>query len=368
MKVEEFKLERWLLKPCEIDAGGGGVTKLKLRDIVTNIDYDQLLNYGPTNGSERLRRLIAEWYPGVKAENVLVTTATSEANLLCNLHLLEPGDEYLAIYPLYEQTTGFAKILGCPVKKIYLSMDKKWKLDFKLLRKSVTRKTKIIFFDNPNNPTGACFNEKEMKAICQLAEEVGAYVICDNALRGSELDGKPAATPFKYSDRGIITGSLSKLGMTGPRIGWIIANKDIVNACWKFKDYTTLSHPGIGEYLATIAMQKENRLRYIQRNLEISKKNLSMLSDWIDENCEMVNWVAPKAGFTGFLKYADRISFTSEEFCIRFLKEENVLLSPGEYFGMDRYFRINFGCKNEMMPEILKRLKNYMKRLLSTFR
>lgn len=368
MKIEEFKLERWLLKPCEIDVGGGGVTKLTLEDVVTDIDYSQLLKYGPTNGSEMLRSKIAEWYPGVKAENVLVTSATSEANLLCNLHLLEPGDEYVAIYPLYEQTTGFAKSLGCHVKRFHSYTDTEWKPDLELLKKIITKKTKVIFLDNPNNPTGTCISEQEMQTLCRLGGDVGAYVICDNALRGLELDGKPAATPFGYYDRGIITGSLSKLGMTGPRIGWLIADKEIVNACWKFKDYTTLSHSGIGEYLATIALQRENRLRYIQRNLEISKKNLSMLSNWIDENNEMVNWIPPKAGFTGFLKYTDSIPLASEEFCTRFLEEEHVLISPGEYFGMDRYFRLNFGCKNEIMPEVLKRLKNFMKRLFPTAR
>jgi aspartate/methionine/tyrosine aminotransferase len=361
MKIEEFKLERWLLKSCEIDVAGGGVTKLKLKDIVTNIHYDQLLNYGATNGSEILRNRIADWYPGVKSENVLVTSGTTEANLLINLHLLEPGDEYVAIYPVYEQTTGFVKSLGCQVKPFFIEKSKNWQPDIEGLKKRITRNTRILFFDNPNNPTGACISEQDMQVICEIAEAAGAYVVCDNALRGSELDGIPAATPLEYYDKGIVTGSLSKLGMTGPRIGWLIGNENIVNACWKFKDYTTLSHSGIGEYLATIALEKDNRERTVKRNLEISKENLSILSDWIGENSDIFDWIPPQAGFTVFLKF--NAPLDSVEFCSKLLHEENVLVSPGEYFGLDGHFRLNFGCRKAVMIEVLSRIKAYVNRL-----
>jgi len=128
--------------------------------------------------------------------------------------------------------------------------------------------------------------------------------------------------------------------MTGPRIGWLIGRKDLVTACWVLKDYTTLSHSGIGEYLSIIALQRENRSRYIKRNLEISKANLSILSNWIDNNRDMISWVSPKAGFTAFPEYD--LPLSSEEFCKKFLEEEQVLISPGEYFGVDKHFRINF--------------------------
>ena len=106
MEIESFRLERWLnsVTSCEIDVAQGVVMPLKLKDITTDIDYEQVMTYGVTNGSELLRKEIADWFPGVEADNILVTSGTSEANLLVNLHLLEPGDEYVALYPLYQQT------------------------------------------------------------------------------------------------------------------------------------------------------------------------------------------------------------------------------------------------------------------------
>lgn len=363
MKIEPFQLERWLnsIESCEIDAAQGSGLQIRLKEITADIDFEQYMTYGVTTGSYLLRQEIADWYSTIKPENVLVTSGTSEANLLSNLHLLEPGDEYVAIYPIYKQTVGFVKSLGCKVKPCYLSEEREWHPDLDLLNDVVTKKTKIIFFDNPNNPTGAILNEKEIQAICDIAEDVGAYVICDNAVRGSELNREPTIMPFDYYEKGVITGSVSKLGMIGLRIGWIIGNKDLIDECLAFKDYTTLSHSGISEYLATIALQKENLSHYIKRNLDINKANLKRLTSWMNENTDLLSWILPKAGFTVFPKYFS--SLESEEFCKRFLQEEHVLLAPGSYFSVDQHVRINIGIRENVMKELLKRLTKFLKRI-----
>ncbi|MGO9645888.1 MAG: aminotransferase class I/II-fold pyridoxal phosphate-dependent enzyme [Candidatus Bathyarchaeia archaeon] len=358
MKIEPMKLERWLLRPCEIDVGGGGVTKLKLEDVTTSIDYKQTLGYGPTNGSLQIRQEISDWFPGTNPDNVLVTSATSEANLIVNLALLTPGDEYVAVMPEYGQTVPVARSLGCTTKTVLLNEDTDWELNLEHLKETVSKKTKIVFFNNPNNPTGALLTSAQMKSICEIASDVDANVVCDNALRGSEFDGKPTATPFEHYEKGIVTGSLSKLGITSFRIGWLIANNKLVDDCWKFKDYTTLSHSAIGEYLATIALRRENRERYIKRNLAISKANCETLSNWVNANSGIVSWSRPKASFTAFLKY--KFDINSEGFCERLLAQEKVLVSPGTYFGVDNHIRFNIGCKSETVTEALQRLSRFM--------
>jgi len=358
MKIEPMKLERWLLRPCEIDVGGGGVTKLRLDDVTTAIDYTRALGYGPTNGSLELRKEISAWHPGTEPDNVLVTSATTEANLLVNLAVLNPGDEYVAVMPEYGQTIPIARLLGCTVKPVFLDEDADWELNLERLKETVSRKTRIIFFNNPNNPTGAILNNQQTKAICEIASEVGAYVVCDNALRGSEFDGKPAPTPFEHYEKGVVTGSLSKLGITSFRIGWLIANQELLGECWKFKDYTTLSHSAIGEYLATIALRPKNREQYIKRNLNISKVNCEKMSNSINSNSASVSWIRPKAGFTGFLKYTYQIN--SEDFCEKLLTEEKLLVSPGAHFGIDNHIRFNIGCKPEIMTEALTRFSKFM--------
>jgi hypothetical protein len=358
MKIEPFKLERWLLEKAEYDLGGGGVVKLQLKDVTTSLDYDQYMKYGRTDGSDSLKRQVADWYD-VDPDNILITSGTSEANLLVNLCLVEKGDGYLTEYPQYEQTSGFAKCLGAKVGSYHLDEESHWRLNLEELKEKAVRRTRIIFLDNPNNPTGALLTEDEMRAVCDVAGDVGAYVHCDNALRGSEADGKPALTPFGLYERGIVTGSISKLGATSPRIGWIIADRELIDRCWVMKDYTTLSHSGLGEYLAEIILS--NRRRYIERNLAIRHTNTEMMSDWIRENGDLVSWTRPEAGFTAFPRYQRRMGST--EFCKRLLEEERILLSPGDHFGVDKHLRINIGSKKEVLEEALPRLGRFIESL-----
>ena len=133
MKFHEFGLERWLLREAEIDLGGGGVSKLALGDLVAGLDLDQPLKYGRTDGSDYLKGLVAEWY-GVEPGQVLITSGTSEANLLVNMALLEPGDGYVTEVPMYEQTVGVARALGCRIGEFYLREEDRWRPDLEELK------------------------------------------------------------------------------------------------------------------------------------------------------------------------------------------------------------------------------------------
>jgi aspartate/methionine/tyrosine aminotransferase len=250
-------------------------------------------------------------------------------------------------------------MLGAKVKPFHLAEDKGWAPDLKELKEKINRHTKMIFIDNPNNPTGAVMSQEDMQTLCEMAERVGAYVHCDNALRGSEGDGKPAATPEFY-EKGIITGSISKLGATSPRIGWIIAEKDIIERCWVMKDYTTLSHCGIGEMLAERMLT--NKARYIKRNQGIRQANLDTWNAWTKENPDLVTCAQPAAGFTVFPRYKNRLG--SSKFAEKLLKEEGVRVSPGDHFGIERHLRINIGTKGDTFAQGLTHLGRFMRRVM----
>ena len=316
------------------------------------------MKYGKTCGSDTLRGLIAGWYD-VDAENVLVTNGTSEANLIVNLSLVEQGDEYFTEIPQYEQTSGLVRMLGAKVKPYHLIESKNWSPDLEELKTKISRQSKMIFLNNPNNPTGAQMTQSELEAICEMANRVGAYVHCDNALRGSETSGVVAPTPEFY-EKGITTGSISKIGATSPRIGWIIANSDLIKRFWVMKDYTTLSHCGIGEQIAEKLLQ--NRSRFIKRNMGIRQANTEVFKKWMIENNDLVTCVEPIAGYTAFPKYKNRLG--SSKFCEKFLKEEKVLLSPGDQFGVEKHLRINIGSKVDDLVVGLERLTRFMRRML----
>ena len=116
MEWQRFKLERWLLQPCEYSIGGAGITKLQLKYLMPSMDPDLVLRYGITNGSAALRGHVGRLL-GVDPAQVLITTGTAEANLLALLKLLEPGDEFVSFVPGYMQTLGIAQGLELGVGK-----------------------------------------------------------------------------------------------------------------------------------------------------------------------------------------------------------------------------------------------------------
>lgn len=361
MNIEPFALERWLLKPSKYELAGAGITKLRLSEITPGIDTELVMNYGMTNGSELIRAEIAATYRNVDKDNVLVTSGTAEANLLALYRLLDPGDEFITLNPTYMQQWGLAQSFGAQIKVCQLEEEKAWQLDLDRMQDIITPRTKIVSLVNPNNPTGSVITGSEVKAICEKAERVGAWVLCDGALRGLEFDGKPAPTPPEFYERGIATGSLSKVGMTGPRIGWIITpNKELLNKCWEFKDYTTLCHSGIGEHIATIALQKEKMASYIDRARNRIKEHTAIMADWVSQVSPLIEWVPPKAGHTSFPRY--NLDMDSWEMCTRLLEEEGVLVSPGDAFNTPRHFRIRHSAERDVLTEALDRFGAFLRR------
>jgi aspartate/methionine/tyrosine aminotransferase len=360
MKLEPFHLERWLLQPNRYDLASGGMTKLPLRDLVGSLDFDMLMGYGITNGSELVRSQIAALYPGADKDNVLLATGTAEANFLALFHLLEPGDELVAVYPTYMQNTNTARSLGVEVKGMFLREESDYQLDLDELKDLVTAKTRVISLVNPNNPTGSVISAEAMRSICAIADPVGAWVLCDGALRGTEVDGNLAPTPVEYYDRGIATGSLSKVGLTGLRIGWVVANRELIQHCWVAKDYTTLSHSGLGEYLATFALQPEKIASFFERARSVVRRHLGILSAWVAENQDVISWVPSKAGHTAFPRY--HLDMRAVDLCSRLLETQQVLVSPGDFFGVPKHLRVRYSGPEGDLVAGLERFSSFLRR------
>lgn len=358
MHIEPFHLERWLNTPRTYDLAGAGITKLTIADLIDRIDPELVLNYGITKGSTELRELVAELYPDIGPENVLITNGTAEANLLALWRLLEPGDEFVAITPTYQQCLGIAGSFGATVHCCDVIEEEGYRFDIERLTSLITDKTKIVFCVNPNNPTGTVLSADDMSLICKAAERVGAWVLCDGALRGLETTEQWSATPLPYYNRSIATGSLSKVGITGIRIGWLIAEEKFVEECWVYKDYSTLCHTGIGEYLASFALQPDNFKRYLSRARSIIRSHLDLLSQWVEKNNELVGWVPPVAGHTTFLSYTPEIS--SIDFGKGLLEQEDVLVSPGDFFTVPKHLRVRYSCEEDELKEGLRRIERYL--------
>jgi aspartate/methionine/tyrosine aminotransferase len=361
MRFEPFELERWLSSHSgKYNFAGVNPPPVKIADLVAEVDPDTLLTYGPTCGSPELREEISQLYSNLPSESILLTNGTAEANFLVANAIFDQGDELVVVTPNYLQMLGIARANGVKVRVTPLREEENYKPNLKEIGELVSPRTKAIFVTNPNNPTGATLSSTDIRAICEIAETHGAYVIFDEVIRGLELDGNVSVSPVEIYERGISTASISKLGLLGLRIGWVAANEQLIGECWKIKDYTTLSHSGLSEHLATIALQEKNVERLRARARNVFNHNISVLRGWLRECDQELRCVIPTAGGSAFPRYSAELD--SYDFCERILHETGVLLSPGDCFGSPKHFRLRYGGHDvQMLTTVLDKLAQFLK-------
>lgn len=368
MKVDKFLVERFigayehdvelnLAETCVNPFTLGEFLKLAGKENFFEELKETQLTYGFVDGFPDLREGIAKLYKNMKPENILTAGGAIGANFLVFYTLVEPGDTVISIFPAYQQLYSVAKSFGANVKLLKLREENNWLPDINELSELIDNKTKLIVLINPHNPTGSLINEKLLKEICTIAEDAGAYVLCDEAYRGLYInpdDYVPSVVDL--SSRAIATGSFSKaFSLTGLRLGWIAASEEIIEECKLRKDYTAISNGLIDEALAALAVKNVDKI--YKRNLQIIRTNYRILSQWI-ENEPLISWVPLKAGSIAFPRYNPKMP--SETLCLRLIKEKGTLLVPGSCFGMEGYLRISYGCKTETLKEGLLRFKDFL--------
>src|SRR5574344_1337103 len=313
MKIKEFGVETWINEHetnCTCDLTNTCVGVMRFNELLALCDnpknvIDEMLNlqlgYGKVFGTERLRNNIASLYENAKDANIVITHGAVGANALIMLSLIEKGDEVITYLPIYEQHYSIPSSIGANVKILYLKEENNWLPDLEELKSTITPKTKMICINNPNNPTGAVMDEDFLKQFVEIVKKSGAYILCDEVYRGLTHNGNPfTKSVFDLYEKGISTGSMSKtFSLPGLRVGWSVANNNIVNKLQVQRTYHIISVGKINDYLACIALENKNKI--VKNNLKICHENLTMVNSWI--NCEdNMSFVNPKGGTTVFLK------------------------------------------------------------------
>src|SRR5260221_6222867 len=219
------------------------------------------LGYAEGVGLETTRQYVAEFHWKSTAENVVITTGTSEANFLALMTLVTAGDEVVVVMPNYMQVHGIAQGLGARVREVWLREERGWPIDLDALAAAVNERTKLICVCTPNNPTGQVLSRAEIDRVVAIAAKHGAWILSDEVYRGAELDSTESASFSGRGERIVVTGGLSKVyGLPGLRIGWLVASETEVQSALRLKDYTTIAPATLSESLAEVALERRDEL------------------------------------------------------------------------------------------------------------
>lgn len=367
MKIPRIELFEWLNHNHERAEFVLAFSKMKG---LSKREYDELVQYdlgpeldlgrGDPHGADEFKQILMEIY-GCEIHNIVTTSGGTQANFMVFLSTLKKKDEFIIEQPGYQPLWLTPKAMAARKVPWIRRFDDGFRLDIDALEGLITKKTKLIVLTNPNNPTGVVADrEREIKKISEIAQAKGIYVLVDEIFLDGTAD--PQVSAFGLPNV-IITSSMTKVyGLGGQRTAWIIAPEEIAAQCQRAKSHTNGASSYVGELMTAYALRNARNL-LVQRFKEHSKSNLQVVSQWMEANSDIVEWVPPNGGVLCFPKY--RANMPSVELCQRLLDDYGVMVNPGEYFNMNGHFRLSYTSSEEVLKGGLEALGKGLRALAS---
>lgn len=334
---------------------------------------DNVSTYSDSMGIKSAREAIAKDavekknIKGVTAEDVAITSGASEAITLCIAALVNPGDNIMTPSPGYPLYSGQIPVYHGELNPYNLNEETGWQIDFEELERRVNDKTKAIVVINPNNPTGANYNEESILNILKFAKKHNLVVFADEIYDKLLMDGnKHIAIASLSEDVPVITfGGLSKnYIMPGWRVGWAIFHdpagimadyREAINKLLRAR----LCAPHAQQHMIAPALN-ETREHFgeIFEKIE-SRRDITyeMLNDIPGISC-----VKPEGAFYAFPKIQLPEGVTDKEYVLKLLEETGVLVVFGSGFGQKEgtsHFRIVFLPQEETLKKAYVAIKDF---------
>lgn len=337
---------------------------------------DKVLAYGPSQGLLEYRQNLVDYYSRydihISTDDIIVTTAGSEAIIFAMMAICDAGDEIIIPEPFYTNYNGFAKMAGAKITPLTTHAEQEFALPpNKEIEKLINVNTKAIMLCNPGNPTGAVYSKQDLERIAQLAIKHDIFVIADEVYREFVYDGlshTSILTLENIADRAVLVDSISKrYSACGARIGCMISkNEELMAATLKFAQ-ARLCPPTIEQLAASAATKLQ--AEYFQPTLAEYKKRRDIVFSELQKIPGIVCH-KPKGAFYVIAKLT--AIEDAEDFAKWMLAEfsenkETVMFSPAEGFyatpGMGKNeIRIAYVLNEDDLVAAMKLLRKGLKK------
>ena len=326
-------------------------------------------SYTPNKGLPVLRETLSNYLnqhynlPYSGEDEILITSGVSEALDIAIRAIVDPGDEVLIAQPSYVSYAPCVTLAGGLPVPVECTEADRFKLNPEALQEKINRKTKAVMINFPNNPTGAVMNRKDLLAIADIIIDNDLLLMSDEVYAELTYEGShvAAATVSDLWQRTITLNGFSKAyAMTGWRVGYLCAPKELCEAVLKIHQYVMLCAPVMGQVgaLEAIRSAEEDKNNMVQeyrlrRNMFVAGLNRIGLPTHI-----------PEGAFYAFPSVKDT-GMSDTEFAERLLTEHQVAVVPGSVFGVGgkNNLRCAYAVSRKQLTEALGRMESFLNSL-----
>ena len=388
MEMEESATIAMSRKSRELKGEGKDIISLSLgepdfftpqfiKDAASKAMEDNFTMYTPVEEYDDLRESISLKFKrdnglNYAKDQIVVSTGAKQSIANVVLSLIGPGDEVIVPAPYWVSYLEIVKVAEGKSVVVNAGIEDDFKVSAEDLERAITPKTKLIIFSTPCNPTGSVYSKEELKAWAEvLQRHPNVMVIADEIYEHINFTGKHeslAQFPEIYNQVITVNGVSKAWAMTGWRLGYIGAPKEIASACNKIQGQFTSGTCSITQKAAIAAMKAEPTVLkdmitafHSRRDLVISA--LNTIKGVKTNLPEGAFYVFPDISYFIGKSYEGTTMKTAEDLAMFLLSDALVALVSGEAFGDPNCIRISYAASEETLTEAMKRIKTSLEKL-----
>lgn len=329
--------------------------------------------YTSNSGLPALRAEISEYLGsafGIKftADEMFITVGASEAIDVCLRAVVEDGDEVLIPDPSYVSYAPCVQLSGGVPISVPCSEENGYKLTPDMLERCITPKTKVLIFPYPNNPTGGIMEREYIEALIPVIIKHDLLVVSDEIYAELTYGGKhvsPASFKELKNRVVLISGFSKSFAMTGWRIGYLCAEKHLVENILKIHQYTAICAPIMSQYAALAGLQegkKDGWSAVCEMRDEYDRRRKFLYNTFVSVGLKCFE---PKGAFY-IMPSVAATGMTGDDYARRLLEEEKVVVVPGSAFGESGKYsvRCTYASSMKNLVEAAARIERFTKKYL----
>ncbi len=346
------------------------VTPWEIRDAAIKSIQKGYTAYTSNSGLKRLREEISEYQQTrfnarYCPDEIIVTIGASEAIDITVRAIVNRGEEVLVPDPSFVSYSPVITLAGGVAVPVACSMENGFKPTAEALEAAISPRTKAVILPFPNNPTGTVLNCAELSALCEVIKKHNLIAITDEIyaeLTYGESHVSAAALNGMRERTVLISGFSKAFAMTGWRIGYVCAPREIVSAMLKIHQYAIMCAPTAAQYaaLAALSCGKETHYAAVEEMREkYDMRRRFMVSEL---NAMGLSCPEPSGAFYVFPSIKST-GLTGGEFAEKLLKAKHVAVVPGDAFGSagKYHVRMSYATGMNKITEAIKRIGEFVK-------